>query len=188
MTSCNWALTHELNQHYHDTEWGVPCYDNQKLFEFILLEGAQAGLNWLTILKKRDNYREAFCEFKPEKIARFNQKKVDALLKNAGIIRNRLKIQSAIKNANAYLKLQETETFSDFLWDIIDGQPIINHWKTQEEVPAKTNISDQLSQRLKQKGFNFVGSTICYAFMQAMGMVNDHLVSCDRYRACMSSF
>ena len=182
MGCCDWALTHELNKVHHDTEWGVPCFDERRLFEFLILEGVQAGLSWLTVLKKREHYRKVYYDFNPEKIARFDQRKIESLLKDPGIIRNRLKVESARKNARAYLTLRETTSLKDFLWSFVDGQPVINHWKKQSEVPATSAISDQMSKALKQHGFNFVGSTICYAFMQATGMVNDHLVSCDRRR------
>jgi DNA-3-methyladenine glycosylase I len=185
LNTCDWALTHQLNQIYHDEEWGVPCFDDQKLFEFLILEGAQAGLNWLTVLKKREHYRKVYQGFNPEKIARFNQRKIDSLLKDPGIIRNKLKVASAKQNAKAYLKLQETTSLSDVLWDFVDGKPIVNRWKKQSQVPAKTDISDQMSKELKRLGFNFVGSTICYAFMQAMGLVNDHLITCKRHKACL---
>ena len=182
---CSWCHGDELYQHYHDTEWGVPLYDNQKLFEFLLLEGAQAGLSWITVLRKREGYRQAFNDFNPEKIARYTDKKVAKLLQNPNIIRNRLKVNSAIQNARAFLDLRETGvSFSDFVWQFVDGTPIQNKWKTMKQVPASTKISDALSKALKQKGFNFVGSTICYAHMQATGMVNDHLVTCPRHEPC----
>ncbi len=182
---CTWCLGDGLYESYHDKEWGVPLYDNQTLFEFLLLEGAQAGLSWITVLRKREGYRKAYDNFNPEKIARYTDKKIEKLLQNPDIIRNRLKVNSAVKNAQAYLNLQqEGISFSDFLWDFVDGKPKQNKWKAMKQVPASTSISDALSKALKKKGFNFVGSTICYAHMQATGMVNDHITTCPRYRAC----
>jgi len=176
---CPWALADALSKQYHDEEWGVPCSDDQRLFEFLILEGAQAGLSWSLILKKRKNYKKSFCEFDPEKVARFDKRNVESLLKNEGIIRNRLKIESAIKNAKAFLKIQEEfGSFSNYLWAFVDNKPIVNQWKTPLQVPAKTKLSGKLSKDLQKRGFNFVGSTICYAYMQAIGMVDDHLVSC----------
>jgi DNA-3-methyladenine glycosylase I len=181
-TRCPWP-TDELYIHYHDTEWGVPLHDDRQLFEFLVLEGAQAGLSWQTVLKKRENYRLAFDRFDPEKVARYNARQVARLLKNAGIIRNRLKIHSAIQNARAFLKVQEEfGSFDAYIWRFVNGNPIINRWTTMKQVPARTPVSDVLSRDLKQRGFNFVGSTICYAHMQATGMVNDHLVTCFRHR------
>ena len=178
---CDWATT-ELGIAYHDAEWGVPLHDDHRLFEFLILEGAQAGLSWDTVLKKRENYRLAFDNFDAEKIARYDAKKVESLLRNEGIIRNRLKIASAIQNANSYLKiLDEFESFDSFIWRFVDGKPVKNAWKVSPEVPARTEISDAMSKDLKKRGFNFVGSTIMYAFMQACGLANDHLVSCFRY-------
>jgi DNA-3-methyladenine glycosylase I len=178
---CGWAGEDPTYVAYHDTEWGVPIYDDQKLFEFLVLEGAQAGLSWITILRKRDAYRKAFANFDPEKVARFNAKKVEALMQDAGIVRNRLKIESAIKNARAFLKLQEERgSFSDYQWGFVDGKPLQNRPASLKEVPARTPISDALSKDLKRRGFNFVGSTIMYAHMQAVGMVNDHIDACFR--------
>lgn len=180
---CPWCLSHPLYQQYHDEEWGVPCRDDQTLFEFLLLEGAQAGLSWITVLKKREAYREAFDQFRAEKIARYGEREVTRLLANAGIIRNRLKIESAIKNAQAYLRIRESgRNFSDYLWQFVDGEPIQNRFTSLSDVPASTPESDRMSKVLKKDGFSFVGSTICYAHMQATGMVNDHLVSCPRHR------
>ena len=180
MNRCGWAKN-ELAVHYHDTEWGVPLHDDTKLFEFIVLEGAQAGLSWDTILRKRDAYREAFDGFDPAKVARYDDKKQAELLGNAGIIRNRLKIASAIKNANAFLDVQdEFGSFDRYIWEFVDGNPIVNEWKELAEIPARTDLSDAISKDLKSRGFNFVGSTIIYALMQATGMVNDHLVECFR--------
>jgi DNA-3-methyladenine glycosylase I len=181
MNRCGWAKN-DLAIHYHDTEWGVPAHDDRKLFEFLILEGAQAGLSWDTILRKRENYRAAFDLFQTEKIARYDAAKIESLLQNEGIIRNRLKIASTIQNANSYLKItNEFGSFDSYVWSFVDGKPVKNAWKELREVPAKTEISDALSRDLKKRGFNFVGSTIMYAFMQACGLVNDHLVSCFRY-------
>jgi DNA-3-methyladenine glycosylase I len=184
---CPWCGTDPLYRDYHDNEWGTPVYDNQKLFEFLILEGAQAGLSWITVLRKRENYRKAFDDFNPEKIARYTDAKKAKLLLNEGIIRNRLKIDSAVKNANAYLLMQKNgEDFSHFLWSFVGGKPKQNTLTSMSQVPAFTPESDAMSKALKQKGFNFVGSTICYAFMQATGMVNDHLVNCYRHKQCKS--
>lgn len=182
---CPWCGTDPLYMDYHDNEWGTPLYDNQKLFEFLILEGAQAGLSWITVLRKRENYRKAFDNFDPVKIARYTEAKKAKLLLNEGIIRNRLKIDSAIKNAQAYLAMQKNgEDFSEFLWSFVGGKPKKNKWQSMSQVPAFTPESDAMCKALKQRGFNFVGSTICYAFMQATGMVNDHLVGCYRYKMC----
>jgi len=181
-TRCEWVSDDPIYIHYHDKEWGVPIYDERLLFEFLILEGAQAGLNWLTILKRRDHYRQCFNHFEAEKIADYDTKKYQKLLTNPGIIRNRLKIQSVITNAQAYLIIkQEFSSFSDYMWQFVDGQPIQNQWKNHKQVPANTSLSDKMSKDLKKRGFKFVGSTICYAFMQAVGMVNDHLTDCFRY-------
>lgn len=182
MTRCGWART-ELSIAYHDTEWGVPVHDDRLLFEFLLLEGAQAGLSWETILRKRERYREVFDGFDAARIARYDQRKLRALLADPGIVRNRLKVQAAVSNARALLKLRETRSFADFLWSFVDGAPIVNHRRTLGEVPARTDVSDRMSKELKRRGFTFVGSTICYAFMQAVGMVNDHLITCPRHGA-----
>ena len=182
-TRCAWVTDDPIYIHYHDTEWGVPIYDDRLLFEFLILEGAQAGLNWLTILKKRENYRLCFDYFNAEKIARYDEKKYQALLKNAGIIRNRLKIQSAITNAKAYLAIKkEYASFSNYIWQFVDGKPMYNHWKKHTDIPTTTVQSDAMSKDLKKRGFKFVGSTICYAYMQAVGMVNDHLVDCFKHK------
>lgn len=181
MTRCDWAKN-DLSVQYHDTEWGVPLHDDRRLFEFLILEGAQAGLSWDTILRKRENYRAAFDSFDAEKIARYDETKCAALLQNEGIIRNRLKIASAIGNAHAFLKVKdEFGSFDSYIWRFVDGKPIVNNWENFRQVPARTEISDALSKDLKRRGFNFVGSTIMYAFMQACGLVNDHLVSCFRH-------
>lgn len=179
---CKWAKHDPLMMDYHDHEWGVPVHDDRLLFEFLNLEGAQAGLSWMTVLKKRENYRSAFDNFEPEKIAAYKSKKIESLLKNAGIIRNRLKIEAMITNAKAYLELlDEWDSFDEYIWHFVEGKPIQNHWKHANAVPSKTMISDQMSKDLKKRGFKFVGSTICYAFMQAVGMVNDHTMDCFRY-------
>ncbi|HOY22792.1 MAG TPA: DNA-3-methyladenine glycosylase I [Cellvibrio sp.] len=182
---CPWCGTDPLYMDYHDNEWGTPLYDNQKLFEFLILEGAQAGLSWITVLRKRENYRKAFDNFDPAKIARYTDAKKAKLLLNEGIIRNRLKIDSAIKNAQAYLAMQKNgEDFSEFLWSFVGGKPKQNNWKSMSQAPAFTAESDAMCKALKQRGFNFVGSTICYAFMQATGMVNDHIIDCYRHKLC----
>lgn len=179
---CAWVSDDPVYIEYHDTEWGVPVYDDLTLFELINLEGMQAGLSWLTILKKRENYREAFAGFDAEKIARFNARKVQQLMKNPGIIRHQLKIEAIITNAKAYLALKnECGSLSDFLWDYVDGKPVNNKRRSIKDIPAKTELSDQLSKDLKKRGFKFIGSTICYAFMQAVGIVNDHTIDCFRY-------
>lgn len=185
MTTCRcpWADTDPLNTAYHDTEWGVPVYEDKVLFEFLILEGMQAGLSWLTILKKREHYRKVLYNFDAQKIARFTDSKQAELLQDAGIIRNRLKVASMVNNAKLYLGvLEEHGSFSDYMWQFVDATPIVNHWKMQAQVPITTAQSDAMSHALKKRGFKFVGSTICYAYMQAVGMVNDHLVSCYRHK------
>lgn len=182
---CPWSEINDQERHYHDTEWGVPQTDDRTLFEFLILEGAQAGLSWDTILKKRDAYRDAFAQFDANKVARFSDAKLETLLLNDGIVRNRLKVQSARTNAQALLKVQEEMgSFARYMWGFVDGRPIQNAWRRVKDVPASTPISDAMSKDLKQRGFKFVGTTICYAYMQATGMVNDHLVSCPRYEPC----
>jgi DNA-3-methyladenine glycosylase I len=167
---------------YHDEEWGVPVHDDRRLFEFIVLEGAQAGLSWSTILRRREAYRDAFADFDPERIARFSARKIEALLRNDAIIRNRLKVEGTVRNARAYLALRETgDTLDAFMWKFVDGKPIVNRWKSTSQIPASTPVSDGMSRAMKKAGFTFFGTTICYAHMQAVGMVNDHLVSCFRY-------
>jgi DNA-3-methyladenine glycosylase I len=179
LTRCSWA-TNELSIRYHDEEWGVPAHDDRTLFEFLILEGAQAGLSWDTILKKRENYRSAFAGFDPHHVARYDGRKMRALLHDPGIIRNRLKIASAVQNAKAFLEIKEEfASFDRYIWQFVGGQPLTNPW-TSKRVPARTPISDAMSKDLKKRGFNFVGSTICYAFMQAVGMVNDHTMDCFR--------
>jgi DNA-3-methyladenine glycosylase I len=181
MNRCGWAKN-DLAIQYHDAEWGVPQHDDRKLFEFLILEGAQAGLSWDTILRKRENYRAAFDVFDFEKVALYDERKIAELLQNEGIVRNRLKIASAISNAKSFLKIREEfGTFDKYIWSFVGGKPIKNARKSLSEVPAKTEISDAMSKDLKKRGFNFVGSTIMYAFMQACGLVNDHTVNCFRY-------
>jgi DNA-3-methyladenine glycosylase I len=179
---CAWAGTDPLYIAYHDREWGVPLHDDRKLFEMLILEGAQAGLSWITILRKREAFREAFDRFDPSKVAGYDQERVRELLNNPGIIRNRLKIHAAVQNAQAFLKVvEEFGSFDRYLWQFVEGHPFQNRWNGREEVPARTGESDALSKDLKKRGFKFVGSTICYAFMQAVGMVNDHLTDCFRH-------
>ena len=179
---CEWCGDDPLYQQYHDEEWGVPVYDDQTLFEMINLEGAQAGLSWITILRKRENYRKAFDHFDAKKMARYSDKKIEKLLSDPGIVRNRLKVNAFITNARLYLEMQKNgESFSEYLWTFVGGQPIINHRKSMKDVPVTTEQSDAMSKSLKKRGFKFVGSTICYAFMQAAGMVNDHTVDCFRH-------
>jgi DNA-3-methyladenine glycosylase I len=181
-TRCAWAAGGPLEAAYHDAEWGVPAHDDRRLFEFLILEGAQAGLSWSTILRKREAYRAAFAGFDPAKIARFDARRKRTLLANEGIVRNRLKIESAVRNARALLDLQkECGSFDAYLWRFVNGRPLDNAWKRSAQVPASTPVSDALSKDLKKRGFNFVGTTICYAFMQAIGMVNDHTVDCFRW-------
>jgi DNA-3-methyladenine glycosylase I len=178
---CPWARN-PLAIRYHDEEWGTPVHDDRRLFEFLILEGAQAGLSWDTILQKRERYRKVFDHFDLEKVSQYDKKKIRELLGDPGIVRNRLKVQSAVQNARAFLAVQEEfGSFDAYLWGFLDGAPRINRWKSVRQVPAKTAVSDALSKDLRKRGFNFVGSTICYAFMQAVGMVNDHLVGCFRY-------
>lgn len=178
---CGWAKN-DLTIQYHDAEWGVPVHDDRRLFEFLILEAAQSGLSWDTVLRKRENYRAAFDNFDAEKIARYDAKKVESLLQNEGIIRNRLKIVSAIQNARGFLKTQdEFGSFDSYVWQFVDDKPIKNSWENLREVPAKTSVSDRMSKDLRKRGFSFVGSTIMYAFMQACGLVNDHLTNCFRY-------
>lgn len=182
---CSWCGTDPLYVAYHDTEWGVPVYDDQQLFGKLVLDGAQAGLSWITILRKREHYLAAFDQFDPAKMARYDEAKLAELMQNPGIVRNKLKIEAAVKNARGYLAIMEQEgSFSRFLWDFVGGRPIQNAWQTMGEVPAETAVSRAMSKALKQRGFNFVGPTIVYAFMQAVGMVNDHLVTCFRHQMC----
>jgi DNA-3-methyladenine glycosylase I len=184
MRRCDWAGSDPLYLEYHDTEWGIPLHDDRRLFEMLVLEGAQAGLSWLTILRKREAYRRAFDRFDPRKVARYDARKVRALLADAGIVRNRLKIESAVKNARAFLEVRdEFGSFDAYIWRFVGGQPIRNAWRAMKDIPARTPESDAMSKDLRKRGFSFVGSTICYAFMQATGLVNDHVVDCFRYRA-----
>ena len=184
LVRCHWASGSELTMRYHDEEWGVPAHDDRTLFEFLILEGAQAGLSWETILNKRENYRAAFDQFDPGRVAAYDRRKMQRLLKDPGIVRNRLKISSAVGNAKAFLRVAEQfDSFDRYIWRFVDGAPRVNSRKSPRQVPAKTAESDAMSKDLKARGFNFVGSTICYAFMQAVGMVNDHLVRCFRYEA-----
>ena len=181
---CDWCGTEPIYVEYHDSEWGVPNFDDASLFEFLLLEGAQAGLSWITVLKKREGYRQAFDGFDAEKIARYGQDDVNRLLQNSGIIRNRLKVESAVTNARAFLDIKELySSFSDYVWQFVGGLPRQNRFRSLKQVPAMTSVSDAMSKQLKKDGFRFVGSTICYAYMQATGMVNDHLVNCHRHEA-----
>ncbi len=178
---CAWAKG-DIYIAYHDQEWGVPVHDDRLLFEFLILEGAQAGLSWITILKKRDNYRRAFDNFEPRKVARYDSRKIQKLLNDPGIVRNKLKIESAVQNAKAFLNVQkEFGSFDQYIWRHVGGKPIHNEWRSSKEIPARTAQSDAMSRDLLQRGFKFVGSTICYAFMQAVGMVNDHTTNCFRY-------
>ena len=181
---CAWAAK-DLFHEYHDQEWGVPVHDDRLHFEFLILEGAQAGLSWATILNRREGYRKAFDRFDPKKVARYTEKKIEKLLEDPGIIRNQLKVRSAVKNAKAFLAVQdEFGSFNDYIWQFVDGKPIQNRWKAMADLPATSEVSDRLSKDLKGRGFSFVGSTIIYAHMQAIGMVNDHETKCFRYREC----
>jgi DNA-3-methyladenine glycosylase I len=181
--NCEWTGSNPLMIKYHDCEWGVPLHDDRKLFEFIILDAFQAGLSWNTIINKRENFRKAFNNFDAKKISRYDESKYESLMNDAGIIRNRLKIRATITNAKAFLELQkEFGSFDKYIWQFTGGKTIVNKWKTLKELPAKTTESDAMSKDLQKRGFKFVGSTICYAFMQAAGMVNDHLVSCSRYK------
>ena len=179
LSRCPWAGTEQIYIDYHDKEWGIPLHDDQRLFEMLILEGMQAGLSWITILKKRENFRRAFDNFEAEKVASYDSKKIEELMQNSGIIRNRLKITAAIGNAKAFLEIQnEFSSFDKFIWSYVNGVPIVNHYKSMSEVPANTPLSDKISRDLKKRGFNFVGTTIIYSFMQAVGMVDDHLINC----------
>lgn len=182
---CPWCGDHVLYRDYHDSEWGVPCGDDDKLFEFLVLESAQAGLSWLTILRKREGYRAAFAGFDAGKVARYSERKITALVQDPAIVRNRAKISSAVNNARAFLEVQaDAGSFAQFIWQFVEGAPIQNRWRSMVEVPATTAESDALSKELKRRGFRFAGSTICYAYMQAMGLVNDHLLGCYRHAQC----
>ncbi len=178
---CWWCGDDDLYRQYHDCEWGVPIHDDRLLFEFLCLEGAQAGLSWITILRKRENYRRVFDQFDVHKIVHYDQNKVASLLADPGIVRNRLKVNGTIKNARAYLKMvDQGESLNNYVWNFVDGKPMQNRWQTMKQIPANTTISDAMAKDLKRRGFTFVGSTICYAFMQAAGLVNDHLIDCYR--------
>jgi len=180
---CQWVTSDSLYQKYHDEEWGVPVYDDRKLFEFIILETFQAGLSWITVLRKRENFRQAFDSFDCQKVALFDEEKIHELLKNQGIIRNQLKIRAAVSNARAFIKIQEEfGSFSQYIWQFTDHKPIINHWKTIKEVPASTPLSDKISKDLKKRGFKFVGTTVMYAHLQATGIVHDHTTDCFRHK------
>ena len=182
MQRCPWCGSDPLYVHYHDTEWGVPSHDDRHLFEMLVLEGAQAGLSWITILRKREAYREAFANFDAARVARFTPARVERLLTNEGIVRNRLKVEGAVKSARAYLAVsKEFGSFDRYIWQFVGGRPIVNAFERMSDVPPRTEISDVMSKDLKKRGFTFVGSTICYAFMQATGMVNDHLTGCFRW-------
>ncbi len=186
---CAWVPDDPLYRDYHDLEWGVPVHDDRLLFEFLILEGAQAGLSWATVLKKRDNYRRAFDNFDARKIAKYDNRKIAKRLSDPGIIRNRLKIHAAVQNARAFLQIQKNfGSFDGYIWQFTGGQPIVNSWHTIKEVPAQTPESDTMSKDLKKRGFNFVGATICYAFMQAVGMVNDHTMDCFRHGELLGSW
>jgi DNA-3-methyladenine glycosylase I len=189
LTRCSWCLgVSDAYQAYHDEEWGCPVTDDRGQFEFLVLESAQAGLSWSTVLHKRDGYLRAFAGFDPERVARFNRRSVERLVGDAGIIRNRLKIEAAIGNARAFLELQARYgSFSAWLWDFVDGRPVVNHWREMRQVPATTALSDRISKELKARGFRFVGSTIVYAHLQATGLVNDHLLSCYRHAECVAA-
>ena len=182
-TRCTWCVGKRVYEEYHDKEWGVPVHDDQRLFEMLILEGAQAGLSWITVLQKRENYRKLFADFDYNKVAKFSDKRLEKILENPGVIRNRLKVFSARSNAKCLLQVQsELGSFDEYIWGFVDGKPIQNKFKTHEQVPANSKISDAMSKDLKERGFKFVGTTICYAFMQAVGMVNDHVIDCFRYK------
>jgi DNA-3-methyladenine glycosylase I len=182
---CGWCTDDPVYIAYHDREWGNPVHNDRKLFEFLILEGAQAGLSWLTILKKRDNYRVTFDQFDFCKIAHYNERKIQSLLNNPGIVRNKLKVRGAVRNARAFLKIRENYgTFNKYIWSFVNGEPVQNCWTKLKNVPTKTKLSDTVSKDLEQRGFTFVGSTICYAFMQAVGLINDHTVDCFRHSEC----
>jgi DNA-3-methyladenine glycosylase I len=181
---CHWVNDDPIYIDYHDHEWGVPLYDDDQLFEFLILEGFQAGLSWITILKKRDNFRKAFDDFDALKIVKYDEQKIEELMRNSGIIRNRLKIKGAITNARLFLEIQqEFESFAQYIWQFTNGQVVVNQWNSPSQVPVSTPVSDAMSKDLKKRGFKFIGTTICYAFMQATGMVNDHLINCVSYKS-----
>ena len=179
---CTWCGNDPLYQQYHDREWGVPCRDDQTLFEYVTLEGAQAGLSWITVLRKRETYRQAFAQFDVHKVAAFDQADIERLLEDRGIVRNRLKVASTLSNARHFIELQkEYGSFSNYIWGFVDGTPVVNHWASLGEIPVSTELSDRISKEMKKRGFKFFGSTICYAFLQAVGVVNDHTTDCFRY-------
>jgi DNA-3-methyladenine glycosylase I len=179
---CTWCGDDPLYQQYHDREWGVPCRDDQTLFEFVVLEGAQAGLSWITVLRKRETYRKAFANFDVHSVAAFDEADVERLLQDPGIVRNRLKVASTISNARLFIDLQnEYGSFSNYLWGFVDDKPVVNHWSSLSQIPASTELSDRISKEMKKRGFKFFGTTICYAFLQAVGVVNDHTADCFRY-------
>ena len=183
MKRCEWCVKSKLYIDYHDTEWGVPVFDDQKQFEFLVLESAQAGLSWITVLKKRENYRKAYDNFDPQKVARYGEAKKENLLADAGIVRNRLKIEASITNARKFLEIQkEKGSFSNYIWSFTDGKPVVGKWKSLAEIPARTELSDRISMDLKKRGFKFLGSIIIYAHLQATGVVNDHIMDCFRYK------
>jgi DNA-3-methyladenine glycosylase I len=185
LTRCTWCGDDPLYQAYHDTEWGLPCRDDKKLFEFVLLEGAQAGLSWITILRKREAYRQAFADFEVAKVAAFTEQDVQRCVEDAGIVRNRLKINSAVSNARCFMDIQaHFGSFAEYFWSYVDGEPLINQWQAHAQIPASTELSDAISSDMKKRGFKFFGTTICYAYMQAMGVVNDHTTDCYRHREC----
>jgi DNA-3-methyladenine glycosylase I len=181
MNRCEWVGKDPIYTEYHDNEWGVPVYDSELLFQHLLLDGAQAGLSWITILKKRENYRELFHQFNPNKMAKMSDSALEKILLNPAIIRNRLKVYGFRKNALAYFQISKAQSFSDFLWAFVDGRPVINHWTTLAEIPTNNEVSLAMSKTLKKAGFTFVGTTICYAFMEAVGMINNHTTDCFRY-------
>jgi DNA-3-methyladenine glycosylase I len=182
MKKCKWCLGNEMYERYHDEEWGAPVHDDRSHFEFLVLESAQAGLSWLTILKRREGYRRAFANFDSEKVAKYDQRKIEALVKDPTIIRNRRKIEAAVNNAGRFLEIRkEFGAFDNYIWSFVKGKPVVNKWKTLEEIPARTDLSDKVSKDLKKRGFKFIGSTIIYAHLQATGIINDHIVSCFRY-------
>jgi DNA-3-methyladenine glycosylase I len=182
MKRCSWCQNDELYIKYHDEEWGVPVHNDKKHFEFLILEGVQAGLNWLMVLKKRENYRKAFDNFDPLKIAQYNQRKVSELMNNPGIIRNKRKIEASIVNANNFIRIQEEfGSFDEYIWNFVDYKPIVNYWREISEIPSKTKLSDKISKDLKSRGFKFVGSTIIYSHLQAIGIINDHVMDCFRF-------
>ncbi|MBN2541424.1 DNA-3-methyladenine glycosylase I [bacterium] len=183
MNRCPWPLGDELSIRYHDEEWGTPVHDDRKHFEFLVLESAQAGLSWITILRKRENFRKAFDNFDPKKVAKYGPKKLEELLNNAGIIRNRKKIEAAINNAQRFLEIQsEFGSFDNYIWGFVDFKPVVNSWKDISELPARTELSDRISKDLKKRGFKFLGSIVIYSHLEATGLINDHLVSCFRYK------